>query len=36
MREAIMRGDDPDVVVARDSAAVEAWWRGVAKYTIYR
>ena len=36
MREAIMRGEDPDVVVARDSAAVAAWWRNVAQYTIYR
>jgi uncharacterized protein YbbC (DUF1343 family) len=36
MREAIMRGEDPDVVVARDSAAVQAWWRAVARYTLYR
>ena len=36
MREAIMRGDDPDVVVARDRDAVEAWWRAVAQYRIYR
>ena len=36
MREAIMRGEDPDVVVARDSAAVQAWWRTVAQYTLYR
>jgi uncharacterized protein YbbC (DUF1343 family) len=36
MREAIMRGEDPDVVVARDSAAVQAWWRNVAQYTLYR
>jgi uncharacterized protein YbbC (DUF1343 family) len=36
MREAIMRGDDPDVVVARDSAAVEAWWRAVAQFRLYR
>jgi uncharacterized protein YbbC (DUF1343 family) len=36
MREAIMRGEDPDAVVARDSAAVKAWWRHVAQYTLYR
>ena len=36
MREAIMRGEDPDVVVARDSAAVQSWWRTVAQYRIYR
>jgi len=36
MREALMRGEDPDVVVARDSANVAAWWRAVARYTIYR
>jgi uncharacterized protein YbbC (DUF1343 family) len=36
MREQIMRGDDPDAVVARDSAAVDAWWRSVARFRIYR
>ena len=36
MREAIMRGDDPDVVVARDRDAVAAWWRAVAQYRIYQ
>jgi uncharacterized protein YbbC (DUF1343 family) len=36
MREAILAGDDPDVVVARDSAAVSAWWSSVARYRIYR
>jgi uncharacterized protein YbbC (DUF1343 family) len=36
MREALMRGADPDVVVARDSAAVQDWWRGVAQFTLYR
>jgi uncharacterized protein YbbC (DUF1343 family) len=36
MREALMRGEDPDRVVARDSAAVSAWWRSVARYTLYR
>ena len=36
MREALMRGDDPDAVVARDSANIEAWWRQVARYTLYR
>ena len=36
MREALMRGEDPDAVVARDSANVEAWWRQVAPYRLYR
>lgn len=36
MREAILAGEDPDVVVARDSAAVSAWWRAVARYRIYQ
>jgi uncharacterized protein YbbC (DUF1343 family) len=36
MREALQRGEDPDRVVAGDSAAVAAWWRSVARYTIYR
>jgi hypothetical protein len=36
MREAIMRGQDPDRVVAMDSAAVSAWWRSVARYELYR
>jgi uncharacterized protein YbbC (DUF1343 family) len=36
MREALMRGEDPDVVVASDSAAVQGWWRTVAQYTLYR
>jgi hypothetical protein len=36
MREALMRGEDPDAVVARDSAAVGAWWRAVARYRLYR
>jgi uncharacterized protein YbbC (DUF1343 family) len=36
MREALMRGEDPDAVVARDDAVVDAWWRAVARYTIYR
>jgi hypothetical protein len=36
MREALLRGEDPDRVVAGDSAAVAAWWRSVARYTIYR
>ena len=35
MREALMRGEEPDAVVARDSAAVEAWWRSVARHRIY-
>jgi uncharacterized protein YbbC (DUF1343 family) len=36
MREALMRGEDPDAVVARDSANVESWWREVARYRRYR
>jgi len=36
MREALMRGDDPDAVVARDSAAVREWWSAVAKFRLYR
>jgi len=36
MREALQRGEDPDRVVAGDSAAVATWWRSVARYTIYR
>jgi hypothetical protein len=36
MREALMRGEDPDAVVARDSAAVTAWWREVARHRLYR
>jgi uncharacterized protein YbbC (DUF1343 family) len=36
MREAITGGEDPDTVVSRDAAAVQAWWRHVARYTLYR
>ena len=36
MREALVRGDDPDAVVARDDAAVAEWNRQVAPYRIYR
>jgi hypothetical protein len=36
MREALMRGEDPDAVVARDTAAVAGWLRQVAPYRIYR
>ncbi len=36
MREALMRGDDPDAVVARDGAAVAAWSREVARYRLYQ
>jgi uncharacterized protein YbbC (DUF1343 family) len=36
MREAILRGEDPDLVVSQDSAAVSAWWRSVARYKLYR
>jgi len=36
MREALLRGEDPDMVVARDSAAVERWSREVASFLLYR
>jgi uncharacterized protein YbbC (DUF1343 family) len=35
MREAILRGEDPDVVVARDDAAVAEWRRRVARFRLY-
>jgi uncharacterized protein YbbC (DUF1343 family) len=36
MREALLRGEDPDVVVARDDDAVAAWRRQVAPFLLYR
>jgi uncharacterized protein YbbC (DUF1343 family) len=36
MREALLRGADPDSVVARDDAAVESWRRELAPYRLYR
>jgi uncharacterized protein YbbC (DUF1343 family) len=36
MREALLRGEDPDAVVARDEPAVAAWVRQVAPYLLYR
>ncbi|HET9011013.1 MAG TPA: hypothetical protein VFN38_04325, partial [Gemmatimonadaceae bacterium] len=36
MRAALLRGDDPDAVVAADDAAVEAWRRELAPYRLYR
>ena len=36
MREALLRGEDPDTVVARDAAAVAAWRRQVAPFLLYR
>jgi hypothetical protein len=36
MREALMRGEDPDGVVARDDEAVMQWRRQLAPYLIYR
>jgi uncharacterized protein YbbC (DUF1343 family) len=36
MREALQRGEDPDVVVARDDAEVDAWRRELAPYLLYR
>ncbi len=35
MREALMRGEDPDAVVARDDAAVAEYRRRVTPYRIY-
>jgi hypothetical protein len=35
MREAIMRGEDPDAVVARDDDAVAEWRRRVARFRLY-
>ena len=35
MREALLRGEDPDVVVASDDAAVEAWRRDTAPFRLY-
>ncbi|NUS31539.1 MAG: DUF1343 domain-containing protein [Gemmatimonadaceae bacterium] len=36
MREALLRGEDPDSVVARDDAAVDGWRRELAPFRIYR
>jgi uncharacterized protein YbbC (DUF1343 family) len=36
MREALLRGEDPDVVVGRDAAAVAAWRQEVARFRLYR
>ena len=36
MREALMRGADPDSVVALDAANVAAWWRQVARFRLYQ
>jgi uncharacterized protein YbbC (DUF1343 family) len=36
MREALLRGEDPDDVVRRDDAAVEDWRRQVAPFLLYR
>ncbi|MEO7458106.1 MAG: DUF1343 domain-containing protein [Gemmatimonadaceae bacterium] len=36
MRQALMRGEDPDSVVARDDEAVAAWRREVARYRLYQ
>ncbi len=36
MREALLRGEDPDAVVARDDEAVAAWRRRVAPFLLYR
>jgi len=36
MREALLRGEDPESVVARDDDAVAAWRRQVAPFLLYR
>jgi uncharacterized protein YbbC (DUF1343 family) len=36
MREALMRGEDPDSVVARDDVEVERWRRELAPYRLYQ
>jgi uncharacterized protein YbbC (DUF1343 family) len=36
MREALLRGEDPDRVVARDDDAIAAWKRKVAPYRLYQ
>jgi uncharacterized protein YbbC (DUF1343 family) len=36
MREALLRGEDPATVVARDDDAVAAWRRQVAPFLLYR
>jgi uncharacterized protein YbbC (DUF1343 family) len=36
MREALLRGQDPDSVLVRDGDHVDAWRRQVAPYLIYR
>jgi len=36
MREALLRGEDPESVVARDDDAVAAWRRKVAPFLLYR
>ena len=36
LREALIRGEDPDSVMDAESAAVEAWRGGVEPYLIYR
>lgn len=36
MREALLRGEDPDVVVAGDDDAVAEWTRKVARFRLYR
>ncbi len=36
MREALLRGEDPDSVVARDDVDVERWRRELAPYRLYK
>jgi uncharacterized protein YbbC (DUF1343 family) len=36
MREALLRGEDPDEVVSRDDGAVAAWRQELAPYRLYR
>ena len=36
MRTALLQGEDPDVVVARDGEVVAAWFRDLAPHRLYR
>ena len=36
LREALLRGEDPDAVVARDAGAVAEWQRQVAPFRLYQ
>ena len=36
MREALLRGEDPDAVTARDAGSVTEWRRQVAPFRLYQ